>query len=321
MLATGLLAVVIGAGLVVASRSLALALVAFVILGLARACYDPAAQALISDMVPYERRGRAMGLIELPWSASWLIGVPVGGLLIARAGWQSVFVLVASLAAICLLLTFSIHPPAGASREPAQNLAASSPRVRAPIRFTWPMVAVLGIGGLIAYATASFFIISGAWLENQFGLPAGELGLVFGITGFAELAAELLSAGILDRVGKARGLSVGLSLNALAYVLLPRVSASLVPAMVGLTFLILTAEFSVVSVLSPLSELAPGVRGTVMAVNSASMSGAVLLASLIAPRLWELGGLALVAASCATAICCAGLILWRLPRGLIDAAA
>jgi predicted MFS family arabinose efflux permease len=319
LMAAGLLAVVIGAGLVAVSPNLGVALLAFVILGLARACYDPAAQALISDVVPYRQRGRALGFIELPWSTSWLIGVPVAGLLIARAGWQSVFVVVASLAAISLLFTIWIHPSAAASRGAADSLATGAPAARAPIRFTRRMVTMIGISALIGSATASFFIISGTWLESQFGLAVGALGLVFSVTGFAELAAELLSAGILDRVGKVRGLMAGLSLNALAYVLLPRLSVSLVPALVGMTFLILTAEFSVVSVLSPLSELAPRVRGTVMALNSAVTSGGVLLVSLIVPQLWKLGGLALVASFSATAICCAGLLLWWLPKEVIDA--
>jgi len=97
----------------------------------------------------------------------------------------------------------------------------------------------------------------------------------------------------LDRMGKSRGLLAGLALNALTFLLLPHVAVSLAPALIGLTFLILTAEFSTVSVLSPLSEPVPEVRSTVLALNSAVVSGAVLLASLIAPRLWQAGGLTL----------------------------
>lgn len=315
----GLLAIVIGAGLVAAWPTLGVALAAFVILGLARASFDPAAQAMISDMVPYAQRGRALGLIEMPWSASWLIGVPVAGLVIARAGWQAMFALVAGLGAIGLLLTLLTPSSATDGRRSAEGPKANQPATAAPIRFTWPLVALLVISALIGLASANFFIISGAWLESRFGLAVDALGLVFGITGIAELAAELLSAGILDRVGKMRGLLAGLGLNALAFILLPHLSGSLALALVGLTLLILTSEFSIVSVLSPLSELAPAVRGTVMALNSGLLSGGVLLASLIGPRLWTHGGLALVTGFSAAAICCAGLLLWRLPKSKVDA--
>jgi predicted MFS family arabinose efflux permease len=317
LLAAGLLAVVLGAGMVVVSPTLGVALAAFVILGFARASYDPAAQALISDLVPYAQRGRAMGLIELPWSASWLIGVPVAGLFIARFGWQSMFALVAGLGGLGLLLTFVLPLSATDDRRSAQSATADLSAASRPIRFTRPVVTMLGISALTTFAAANFFVISGAWLEGQFGLAVGALGLVFGLTGIAELVAELLSAGILDRVGKLRGLLVGLGLNAVALVLLPRLSVSLTPALVGLAFLILASEFSVVAVLSPLSELAPAVRGTVMALNSAFVSCGVLLASLIGPQLWKWGGLTLVTGFSAAAICCAGLLLWRLPKSTV----
>jgi MFS transporter, DHA1 family, inner membrane transport protein len=319
LMLAGLLAIVVGAGLVAAWPTLGVALAAFVILGLARASFDPAAQAMISDMVPYAQRGRALGLIEMPWSASWLIGVPVAGWVIARAGWQAMFFLVAGLGAIGLLLTLRTPSSATDGRKSAEPLRPNKIATAAPIRFTWPLVALLVISALIGLASANFFIISGAWLESRFGLAVDALGLVFGITGIAELAAELLSAGILDRVGKMRGLLAGLGLNALAFILLPHLSGSLALALVGLSFLILTSEFSIVSVLSPLSELAPAVRGTVMALNSGLLSGGVLLASLIGPQLWTHGGLALVTAFSAAAICCAGLLLWRLPKSKVDA--
>ena len=57
-----------------------------------------------------------------------------------------------------------------------------------------------------------------------------------------------------------------------------------------------------------------------MALNSALMSGGVLLASLIAPQLWKAGGLTLEAAFSAAAICCAVLLWWSLPKGSADAA-
>ena len=308
LMIVGLLAVVAGTGLMAITPSFGWAVLAFVILGFARASYDPAAQAHISDLVPYDRRGRALGLVELPWSAAWLIGVPIAGLLIARAGWQSPFAWLAVFGAICLVFVGWTRFPAA----PKGRGFAGGSVTMGPVAFqlTRPMVAAFGVSALLGLANVSFFIISGAWLESQFGLAVGALGLVFGITGFAELAAELLSAGVLDRIGKVRALFAGLMLNALAYILLPRLSLSLFLALVGLSFVILTAEFSIVSVLSPLSELAPEMRGTVLALNSALMAGGTLVASLVAPRLWEAGGLSAVSTFSAAAICAALLLLW-----------
>jgi DHA1 family inner membrane transport protein len=79
------------------ASTLAIALVAFALLGFSKPSYDPAAQAYLGDAVPYERRGRVLSIIELPWSLSWFIGVPAAGYLIAAAGWRAPFWLIAGL--------------------------------------------------------------------------------------------------------------------------------------------------------------------------------------------------------------------------------
>lgn len=65
------------ASLVLATASTVLAAaIAFVMYGLAKALYDPAVLAYLGDTIPYERRGRAIGIAELSWSTAWLLGVP-----------------------------------------------------------------------------------------------------------------------------------------------------------------------------------------------------------------------------------------------------
>jgi len=58
------------------------AAIAFTLYGLAKALYYPAVHAYVGDAVPYDGRGQAVGIIELSWSASWLLGVPASGFLI-----------------------------------------------------------------------------------------------------------------------------------------------------------------------------------------------------------------------------------------------
>ena len=320
LMLAGLTAVVVGATAVGFAKGMALAVFGFTVMGFARACYDPAAQAYIGDWVPYERRGRAMGLIELPWSTSWLIGVPAAGLLIQRWDWHAPF-LVASVLGVAGLLLSLRMPSMATRRERDLESASGEPQPAASDTIAHqkrllsrPVLVGLGISGLAALANSNFFLISGAWLEQDFGLATGALGLVFGITGLAELAAELLSAGVLDRVGKRRGLIFGLLLNGLAYLLLPRLSFALIPALIGAALVIFTSEFTIVSVLSPLSELAPSLRGTVMAINSALLAGGVTLSSLIAPRLWASGGLTLSTTASAIAVALALVLAFRLSR-------
>jgi MFS family permease len=68
--------------------TLAAAVVAFTLYGVAKALYDPAVHAYVGDQVPYRERGRAVGVVELSWSSAWLLGVPASGFLIERFGWR-----------------------------------------------------------------------------------------------------------------------------------------------------------------------------------------------------------------------------------------
>ena len=75
------------AGLLLAGiGTLPAAAIAFTLYGLAKVLYDPTMHAYIGDTVPYAGRARAIGLVELAWSGSWLIGVPAAGFLIERFG-------------------------------------------------------------------------------------------------------------------------------------------------------------------------------------------------------------------------------------------
>jgi len=65
--------------------------------------FDPAVQAYIGDRVPYARRGLFMGLMELSWSAAYLVGVPTMAYLIDLFDWRAPFAVLAALNGIGLV--------------------------------------------------------------------------------------------------------------------------------------------------------------------------------------------------------------------------
>jgi predicted MFS family arabinose efflux permease len=298
----GLAALVVGAALVGVAPTFAVALGAFVFLGLSKASYDPAAQAYIGDAVPYGRRGRIMGILELPWSLAWLIGVPVAGLLISRIGWRAPFWVIAGLGALGLFATWLLCPQCG------RGLNGYRPSLR--IRVTRPAMMALLVTGLLMLANENIFVVYGAWMESQFGLAVATLGLVSIVISMAELAAETSSAGLVDRLGKRRSVLGGLALGALSYMLLPPLARNLGTAMVGITLIVLTFEFTIVSMLPLVSELAPDARGTLMAVNIAAMSLGRMVGSLSGPRLWTQSGLWANSLASAGVVCAALLVMW-----------
>jgi predicted MFS family arabinose efflux permease len=298
----GLVALVLGTALAGAAPAFAVALGAFALQGLSKASYDPAAQAYVGDAVPYERRGRIMGILELPWSLAWLIGVPVSALLISRFGWRSPFWVIAGLGAVVLLASWRLCSQCGRGMS----------KHRATLRscITGPALMALLVTCLLLLANENIFVVYGAWMEDQFGLTIAALGAASMVIAVAELVAEASSAGLVDRLGKRRSVFFGLALGALSYLLLPMLARNLGSALLGITILVLIFEFTIVSMLPLVSELVPDARGTLMAVNLAAISFGRMLGSLSGPRLWTRGGLWANSLASAAVVTLALLILW-----------
>src|SRR5712691_8973968 len=83
-------------------------------------CFDPAVQAFIGARVSWERRGLAIGLVEVAWAGSSLIGIPLIGWLIGRHGWRSPF-LVLGLCAVAGFALLALILPRG---QPARAAGA-----------------------------------------------------------------------------------------------------------------------------------------------------------------------------------------------------
>jgi MFS family permease len=62
--------------------------VALLLAGAGKIIVDPAMQAYLGDRVAYSRRGLVIALVEFGWSGAFLLGVPLVGWVVARAGYN-----------------------------------------------------------------------------------------------------------------------------------------------------------------------------------------------------------------------------------------
>src|SRR5262245_14133117 len=79
--------------------------------GLSLAAFLSAQQAYISDQVAYEKRGRALGVVEFAWAGAGILGLPIAGWMIDRFGWQAPFFLLAIISLLTALLVWFKLPP------------------------------------------------------------------------------------------------------------------------------------------------------------------------------------------------------------------
>ncbi len=69
--------------------------------------------AIMSDLVPFERRGAAMGILSMAFAFASVLGVPIGLLVADLWNWQTPFYLIALLTIPVVLTLYKMLPPMG----------------------------------------------------------------------------------------------------------------------------------------------------------------------------------------------------------------
>lgn len=285
-----LLSFVLASLLLAGVGTFAAAAIAFALYGVAKALYDPAVYAYLGDVVPYRERGRAVGVVELSWSAAWLLGVPASGLLIDRLGWRAPWAVLTVLGVLGVGLG-----RVGLPSIPHQPARRSGEPFVASVIVTWrsllrrrPVLVLLLTSALLTAAIEIPFIVYGAWLEGAFGLSLTALGVASTVVGLAEAAAEYGTTVITDRLGKQRSVLAGLLGLAISLIMLPWLSRlGLAPALAGVALMMLTFEFGIVSLMPLVTELAPDARATLLSLNSTVFGLSRILAALVGGWLWR----------------------------------
>jgi predicted MFS family arabinose efflux permease len=287
-------------------------LLALLLAGIGKSCFDPALQAYVGARVRWERRGLAIGLIEFAWAGSSLVGIPLVGWLIGRHGWRSPFLLlgvlaVASLLLLALLLP-RVHPALAAG--PARMTVIQGWRLLLQRRAA---LGALGYSLCFSMANDTLFVVYGAWLERDFQLPLAALGSATIAIGAAELLAEVLTAFLADRLGLARAAVGGVVVTAAAYLVLPAAARTLPLALGALFAVFLAFEFTVVTAVGLITEILPDARGTMMGALAATSSTGRMLGALTGGYVWLWGGLAATGAvAAALSVAALGSLAWGL---------
>jgi predicted MFS family arabinose efflux permease len=265
-------------------------LVSFFLAGLGKSVFDPAIQAYVSERVPYNRRGLAIGFLEFSWAGSTLVGIPLLGLLIDRLGWRSPFFTLGGLGLLGIVALRILFPDDG-KQTGTRNVSMGFWKIWQRLGKERAALGAIGFSFFVSVANDNLFVVYGAWLEEAFGLNIVALGLWTSAIGMAELSGESLTAVLADRFGLKRSVIIGLSLCLMSYWLLPILGQGLAPAFGSLFLIFLTFEFTVVSFLSLCTELLPGSRATMMAGFLAAAGLGRIVGALIGGPVWLAGGI------------------------------
>lgn len=268
-------------------------LVALFLAGLGKSVFDPALQAYVGRRVPYHRRGLVIGIIEMSWAASSLIGIPLMGLLIDRVSWRSPFLVLGGLALVGIIILANLIPVAP-TQPPARRPLFDMKTAWKQLKNSRVALGGLGFSFCVAAANDNLFVVYGAWLENRFALSVLALGVATTVIGVAELCGESLTAGLSDRLGLKPSLFAGLILSGLSYLLLPGLAQTLPLALLGLFILFVGVEYTIVTSVSLFTEVLPEARATMMSGWLAAASLGRVTGALMGGFIWQWGGISAI---------------------------
>lgn len=249
--------------------------------GLGEAALTPTAYALIPDLFPPERRGRAMSWFVLGTFSGSAVSLALGGFVIARleqagritlplvgslAPWHLVFVLIGVATLAMLAPLAALREPERAPR-PAEDAAAKglgeavawlwTHRAGYAALFCGVPFSSLIVYGMQAWLPAYFLRVHG-WTAAETGVALGAATLVLGLSGALTggwLADRWRSRGVPDAALRANAWAVAAALPVPAAVMLAPTS-TLALAAAGCFFFL--SSFAVPLAPTALQNVTPG---------------------------------------------------------------
>lgn len=247
--------------------------------------YVPSMQSYLGDHVHETRRGLALALVEWGWAFSFILGMPLIGLVMDRYGWQAPFPLLAAAGLLSMFLIFWLIPN---RTPPASETSSMWGNLKQVLRSPSARAALL-VSLLLLAANEVINLVFGAWLEASFGFKLAALGAASALIGISEMSGELSGGMLSDRIGRKKAIWMGMGLIVVVSAALPFIGRTQFGAIAGLFLFYLAFEFADISIISLMNNLIPEARATLMGANVAAMSLGRMLGNLLAPFLFVVG--------------------------------
>jgi MFS family permease len=165
--------------------------------GLGAAAMMSLAVALVGDIVPPERTGRAMGVLGTMSAIGTTLGPSLGGVLTARFGWEAIFLVNVPIGLAALLLVSRAIPadrPVPRTMDRDAIVGVSLLRVPA-------IGASLLASVLVAAVMMTTLVVGPFHLSRSLGLGAAAAGVALSIGPLVAVLAGWPSGRLVDRFG------------------------------------------------------------------------------------------------------------------------
>ena len=238
-------------------------------------------QTIVADVVPFERRGRAMGIVMTSFSVSTVAGVPLGLILAEYGGWHLPFFGIAGMVGALALMAARTLPPLTAHLQAARGRTALGglAQVLADANHRWAFLfsALLMSTGftVIPYITI--------YMQTNAGVRADQIPLAYLCGGVATLFTARWFGRLTDHRGKVptfRALALAAMPCLLGITLCGPLPLVGVLAVSTLMFAFVSGRM-IPGMAIVTSAAQPALRGTFMTLNASVQSAAMGVASFV----------------------------------------
>jgi len=242
-------------------------------------------QTIVAEVIPFERRGRAMGVVMTSFSVATVAGVPLALFLASHFNWHAPFLAIALMVSVCALGAAKTLPSLKGHLA-SHPVGDSAPNMLANLRLV-----LVDPNHLRAYAMSASMVFAGfavipyiaLYLQGNAGFKPEQIPYVYLTGGICTLISARLIGHWSDRAGKAyafRRLALLMPLPLLAMTFsadLPMVGVLLVSSVL---FVVMSGRM--IPGMALIGAAAdPRRRGSFMTLNSAVQSLAMGLAALV----------------------------------------
>ena len=237
-------------------------------------------QTIIGDVIPFERRGAAMGKLMAAFSVATVAGVPTGLVAATYFGWHAPFWMLVIIGA-CIFAYAWINVP-----SLKNHLAAETQ----PVLSTFARILSNPLYGL-AYCFTAAMMFTGfvvipfitIYIQGNLQIPAEQVPWIYFVGGLMTLISSPIIGKIADRIGKPK---TYLTLALLTTI--PLVTLTHLPVVPLWVVLVVTTVFFIVAsgrmipAMAVITQIpANHERGAFMSLNNSVQSASMALGSVI----------------------------------------
>ena len=257
-------------------------MVARVAAGLFGGVLSALSQTIVADVIPFERRGRAMSVVMTSFSVSTVAGVPLGLFLAAHFNWHAPFVGIAALVGLLSLAAWQTLPRLDAHLHHPERVSVW--RGIGQVLAEPNHLKAFAVSGLMMFAAFTVIPYITIYLQSNAGMKTEEVPWIYLCGGVATLLSARYFGRLTDRVGKVQmfqRLALAVTVPLMATTLSQGLPLWGLLAISTLFFTVMSGRM--IPGMAMISSAAlPRLRGTFMTLNAAVQSASMGLAALVA---------------------------------------